>query len=234
MIEIIPAILPKSFEDLGENMALVSGLVPMVQVDVCDGVFVSNRTWPYIKKTDPDFNKILKEEGGFPYWEELDFEVDLMVKVNEEIIQNWISAGAKRLVIHMESVDDIETLIHEVRGLLPEDDYFLHTEIGVAIGPDTPNEKLEPIIKRINFVQFMGIQRVGFQGEKFDDRVIDKVSSLRQRHPDVIISVDGGVNMETAPKLIDAGVNRLVIGSAIFESDDIPATVEFFDTLSQE
>ncbi len=234
MIEVIPAILPKSFEDLSESMALVSGLVQMIQVDVCDGVFVSNKTWPYIKKADSDFAKILKEEGGFPYWEELDFEVDLMVCVNEQIIQDWISAGAKRLVIHLESVDDIETLIHEIRGLLPEEDYFLHTEIGIAINPDTPIEKLEPILKRISFVQFMGIQKVGFQGEKFDERVIEKISDFRQRHPDVTISVDGGVNLETAPKLIDAGVNRLVIGSAIFESGDIPGTIEFFDNFSQE
>ena len=73
MIEIIPAILPKTFDELSDAMSQVSGLVHTVQVDVCDGVFVSNKTWPYIKPNDPDFANLLKENGGFPYWEEMDF-----------------------------------------------------------------------------------------------------------------------------------------------------------------
>lgn len=233
MVEIIPAILPKSFSDLQEKMALVAGLTKHVQVDVCDGVFVQNKTWPYTKKSDPDFAKILKEEGGFPYWEEVDFEVDLMVVPTEDTVRDWITAGAKRIIIHLESGEDQADLFKKIRTSLPDKESLLHTELGVAIDIDTPNKKLSPFLPYVDFVQFMGIAKIGVQGEPFDDRVLDKISRLRLENPNVTISVDGGVNTESAPKLLDAGVNRLVIGSAIFESGDIPGTIDLFENLAQ-
>lgn len=242
MIEIIPAIMPKSFGDLREKMSLVSGLVPLAQIDVMDGVFVPNKSWPYIKKPDPDFQKILKEEDAFPYWEELDFEADLMVSNPEAVVPDWITAGAKRLIIHIESLDSAKdgksdgfrAVFERIKSRLPDEDSFLYTEIGVAINPDTSNEKLEPIldcrsgVSCVDFVQFMGITKIGFQGQTFDERVYDKISRLRTIRPDVTISVDGGVNLETAPKLVAAGANRLAVGSTLFESEDLTATIEKF------
>ena len=98
--------MPRNFKDLRERMSLVSGFVPLVQIDVMDGVFVPNKSWPYIKKPDPDFLKILNEENSFPYWEELDFEVDLMVSNPAVLVPEWITAGTKRLIVHIESVTD--------------------------------------------------------------------------------------------------------------------------------
>lgn len=233
MVEIIPAILPKSFDELSEAMSQVSGLVKMVQVDVCDGVFVTNKTWPYIHKNDADFAEILKENGGFPYWEEMDFEVDLMIKPTEEEIQKWVTAGAKRLVIHVESVENPAEFIEKVRNSLPGSDSAFHIELGVAINSNTPNDVLKHVAKHVNFIQCMGIQKIGHQGEAFDPNVLEKIHELRVMYPSVTISVDGGVNEETAPQLIDAGATRLVIGSAIFGSGDVPGMIEFFSNLSQ-
>src|SRR3989338_570743 len=78
----------------------------------------------------------------------------------------------------------------------------------------------------IDFAQFMGIEKIGFQGQLFDERVLGKIADLRERFPKVIISVDGGVNMKNAPRLIKAGANRLVSGSTIFESDNIKDAIE--------
>lgn len=233
MTEIIPAILPKSFEELSEAMAQVSGLVKMVQVDVCDGVFVKNKTWPYVQKNDPDFADILKENGGFPYWEEMDFEVDLMIKPTEEEIQKWITAGAKRLIIHVESVENPELFVEKIRNLLPEPDSAFHIEIGIAISIDTPNDVLKHVVKHVDFIQCMGIAHIGHQGEPFDPAVLEKINELRVLHPNVTISVDGAVNEESAPQLIDAGATRLVIGSAIFGGGDVPGTIEFFQDLAE-
>ena len=72
-----------------------------------------------------------------------------------------------------------------------------------------------------DFVQFMGIKKIGYQGQEFDTEVLDKISDLRKNFPDTIISVDGGVNFENAQDIVEAGVNRLVSGSAIYESDNI-------------
>ncbi len=240
MIEIIPAIMPKSFDDLHEDMSLVTGFVPLVQIDVMDGVFVQNKSWPYMQKNgadqlDPDFDEIIKEEVPFPYWEELDFEADLMVANSETVAQDWITAGAKRLIIHFESFASADAALKVFQNLkkqLPVRDSFLYTEIGVAINPSTPNEVLEPLMDYIDFVQFMGIEKIGHQGQPFDERVLAKVSALRAARPNVTISVDGSVNFETAPRLIAAGANRLAIGSAIFESEDVAVTIEKFFNLA--
>ncbi|MEK7390774.1 MAG: hypothetical protein AAB635_01405, partial [Patescibacteria group bacterium] len=113
-------------------------------------------------------------------------------------------------------------------------DSFLYTESGVAINPASSNEQLESVLDcesgtgSVDFVQFMGIAKIGFQGQLFDERVYDKISGLRATRPNVTISVDGGVNLETATKLIEAGANRLVVGSALFESEDVAVTIEKF------
>lgn len=225
--------MPKSYDDLVEKVSLVSGLVPMVQIDVMDGVFVPNKSWPYVEKNDLHFEAILKEEDGFPLWEEIDFEVDLMVSEPVVVAQEWITVGAKRLILHVESFADSTAVvagIKEIREMLPARDSILYTEIGIALNPSTSNDVLESILPYVDFVQFMGIEKIGFQGQKFDERVPGKISSLRAKHPEVTISVDGSVNEETAPQLIEAGANRLAIGSAIFESDDVQAQIEqFFD-----
>ena len=81
MIEIIPAILPKNYEDLKNKIALVRGIVPVVQIDICDGIFVPSKTWPFSTggAEDYNFHRILNEEEGMPFWEDIDFEFDLMV-----------------------------------------------------------------------------------------------------------------------------------------------------------
>ncbi len=230
MIEIIPAILPKSFEDLKQKLGLVLGITPLVQVDVCDGIFVQGKTWPYIRRPDPDFAGILSEEKEFPYWEEVDFEADLMVSNPVEVAQEWLGAGAKRLIVHVESVADPLAAFQQIKKMMPSVDSVLYTELGVALNPDTSNDVLEPLFAAgvIDFVQFMGIAHIGKQGEPFDMRVLDKVSTLRAAHPDVTISIDGSVNKETAPKLITAGATRLAIGSAIFNQSNVEETIEEF------
>jgi ribulose-phosphate 3-epimerase len=234
MIEIIPAILPKDLADLRDKMSRLSGLAPIVQIDVCDGKFVPSKTWPYVKGGMDEFAKIITEDEGFPFWDSLDFEIDLMARNPKEVVESWIKAGAKRLVLHIESAPNILELIQELRdeyGTAKEESFGL--EIGVAIDIRTPNERLFDILDLvdtdgdciIDFVQFMGIENVGFQGQELDDRVLEKISDLRNLYPNIHISVDGGVNFDNASDLISAGATRLVSGSAILESDDVARAI---------
>ena len=228
MVEVIPAIIPQSFEDLKEKMTQVNKLVPIVQIDVCDGKFVPSKCWPYANDNG-EFVKLVDESEEFPFWKSLDFEVDLMVENPESTIPDWIKAGAKRLIIHIESSKDPFKLMADLRnkyGYSGDSAYSI--EIGVAIGADTPNSTLDEYLKPnfagrslADFVQFMGIKKIGYQGQEFDTEVLDKISDLRKNFPDTIISVDGGVNFENAQDIVEAGVNRLVSGSAIYESDNI-------------
>ena len=254
MIEIIPAILPKNYEDLKNKVALVRGVVAVVQVDICDGVFVKTRSWPFENTRqdlvldtrsclDIHFQKILNEEEGMPFWQDIDFELDLMVADAVENFDIYTKLGPKRIIFHLEAYI-AEALLPPVGGSKASADSgfknFLEgidkyvrdsIQVGVAINPSTPIENIFSIVPFIDFVQCMGIAKIGYQGEDFDQKCLDYIKTLKEKFPDIIISVDGGVNLETAPEIIKAGASRLVAGSAIFNTDDIIGTIERFRNL---
>lgn len=232
MAEIIPAILPKSYDELKEKLETTSGHAACVQIDVCDGGYVPSRTWPYLKGIDTIFDSIVSQESALPHWEEVDFEFDLMVRGAYEKIPDFISAGAARIIVHKASVDAAE-LASIIR------DYGKHSDelgpfdiaLGIALMPDDSPESIRDIVDKIHFVQVMGIERIGYQGQTMSPKAVGLVKALREAYPDLEISVDGGVNLETAPALIDAGADRLVVGSALFNSPDFVGTLEEFNSL---
>jgi len=237
-MELIPAIMPRSFSELREALETISGLAETVQIDVMDGIFVPEKSWPY---TDGDYEGFLTLAEGrdsFPQHETVDFEADLMVANPEEEILKWIRAGARRVIVHYESTASFERIISLFKDRMHEkelaDAYSKPIELGVALDIKTPNELLDPWMRDVNFVQCMGIAKIGYQGQPFDERVIEKVRDFRERYPACTISVDGGVSLETAPRLIVAGANRLVAGSAIWESEDLEETIEMFRELAQK
>ncbi len=215
-MEIIPAIIPQSFEDLNKKVFLVQDKVSSVQIDVVDGVFVPSKSWPFINCEMWDSGIYLK----MPECDICTFEFDLMVDKPEEKIQQFIDAGAHRIVIHVESTNKLKKIV---------EDYGNKVEIGLAFNFHTNPNDYKHLFDKISFVQFMGIERIGYQGEVFTDLVLPKIAEFRKDYPDIMISVDGGVNLDNAKLLKDAGANRLVSGSTIFESNDIDATIEAFE-----
>lgn len=217
MKEIIPAILPENFNDLLGHVESVKDSVRVVQIDICDGVFVPSKCWPY-KNDSGEFKKILDEEEGLPEWLTMDYEIDLMVQNPLEDAEKWVRAGAKRLIFHIESEGVAETMqmlkTDHVYNVM--DDLL---EVGVAINIDTPISALENIIDDISVVQCMGIARIGFQNEKFDERVLGKIKEIKAKYPEVLISIDGGVDFENLQSLIDAGVDRFVAGHSVFQGE---------------
>ncbi len=226
MIEIIPAILPQDLKELQTKIASVKDYVQTVQVDFCDGVFVPSRTWPYTGKDEDFFQRILNEEEGMPYWEDVNFEYDLMIVDATAHAEQFLKLGAKRLIFHIEGVPNIREYLE---GLDPYVREF--TEIGLAINIDTPLSEITPHINNIDFVQCMGIAKIGFQGNPFDPKVIEKVAELHREYPDLVISVDGAVTLDTAPALVKAGATRLTSGSGIFKAEDIEARIREFQAL---
>lgn len=214
-MEIIPAILPKDFNEIEEKIAQIVGLVETVQIDICDGKFVPSSTWPY-KKHDENFEAILREDRGMPEWEELDYEFDLMIKnPSEDDARHWLSAGAKRIVLHVESSPDLTPVLNVLNGLV---------EIGLAVNVITPLDEIERYKDKISYLQFMGITKIGFQGQAFDPRVLEKIKKAKDAYPELAIQVDGGVSLATAGELAKAGATRLVAGSVLFGSDNIVET----------
>ncbi len=241
MTEIIPAILPKNYEDLKNKIALVKGFVPMVQIDICDGAFVKSLTWPFavpseegVAESDLDthFLNILHEQEGLPFWEDIEFELDLMVSDAVQNFDIYTKLGPKRMIFHFEAQEiqnDVEEFNHFLEGI---DMYIRDSiEFGLAVNPNTDLEKYTKILNNVDFVQLMGIDEIGYQGQVFNQKVIDNIKKLREQFSSLVISVDGGVNLEIGGLLVDAGVDRLVVGSAIFNTSDIIDSIENFKNL---
>ena len=237
MAEIIPAILEKDFKEIKHKLGILRGLVKTVQLDIEDGIFVKNTTWPFLPRVqlrgdatlDENFRRIINEEEGMPNFQDFDFEIDLMVSDAVENFDLYAKLGAKKIIFHIEAVEAVE----EFRDFLEGLDLYVRDDIkiGVAINPGTALEQIFSVIPHIDFVQVMGIAEIGFQHGTFDERAISHIRTLREKFSDLVISVDGGVNLDTAPLLVTAGAERLVIGSAIWKSDDIINTIKKFQEL---
>ncbi len=227
-VEIIPAILPRNFAELEEKATKAALFVSAIQVDVADGKLIPNKTWPYSGERDI-LTSIIKEERGLPAWEKLDYEVDLMVANPEKDLNDWILAGAKRFVLHLESEGDMLALLKATKEKYGNSkEGAMSVEVGIALPPGESIEKLFPFIHHpavedfgetsADFVQLMGISKIGFQGNPFREEVLGEIRALREKYPKLIISIDGGVSSDTAESLREAGANRLVSGSFLFES----------------
>jgi len=211
MAEVIPAIIPESFDELKDKLSLVSDFVSSVQIDVIDGDFAPPITWPYT--LGDEF-----PEDHLPFKDDLNLEIDLLVSEPGSAIDGWIEAGAKAIIIHMETTEDALLLGESVKEA--------GVKVGFSINPSTKNEVLDEVVGIADFVQFMGNDKIGYQGVELDENVYEKIKDFKKKHPKVKISVDIGVNFKTAPKLIKAGVKKLVSGSTIYESEDLEEAVK--------
>ena len=221
-VAIVPAVLPHNFKDLAQHIELLKEApIKFVQIDAVDGIFAHTRTWPY--RDEATFAKVVQEEHGLPLWEQFDFEFDLMVDDPFVKVMEFVHAGAARMLVHAKSA----TALHAVQKLvdLREESGALPLEVGVAVNLDEQPDALEPFEAQFDYIQVMGIAKIGYQGEPFDKRALYLLERLRQRYPTLTLQVDGGVTMENAHALAKAGANRLVVGSAIFKSDDPVAAI---------
>lgn len=225
MINVVPALMPKTENELTKLVDHVRAHVPMVQLDVMDGVFVEDTSWPYGQKAH--FHDVLSERTRLPRADTLDYEIDLMVREPERVMEDWMRLQARRIVVHSASTKHMDTIIRNMQAHArrARDENRRTVTLGIAIAATTPIERVEPYLLDVDFAQCMGIATIGKQGEPFDERVLGHIKEIKRRAPELPISVDGGVSMETAPRLIKAGASRLVSGSAILGSRNIEQTI---------
>jgi ribulose-phosphate 3-epimerase len=208
MAEVIPAIIPKSFEALLRDIEKVAPHAKTVQVDIMDGKFAPEPSFPFIAG---DFEQLLSQNAAKEH--RVGIELDMMVFEPEKYFESWSEFGVTSFILHFESTDTHERLIEELRKK--------GKGVGLAFKPATPLLEFEHLIEHVDFVQCMGNDKIGFHGVALSDSAISAITNLHNAHKECIISCDIGVNLETAPTLIRAGVTKLVSGSAIFNSEDI-------------
>jgi ribulose-phosphate 3-epimerase len=200
-------------------------------LDICDGIFVPNRTWPFNSggMEDFDFQNILNEQEGMPFWDEFDFEIDLLTVDAIENFNSYIKLGPKRIIFHLSAQKNLE----EFENFLDSLDMYIrdNTEIGLAFKPSDDLKIVLKFANKVDFLQCMGADKMGFQGEPLSEKVFENIEILQKELPGIILSVDIGVNLENAPRLIKAGVNRLVVGSGIWKNINPLGALEDFQKL---
>lgn len=226
MSDIIPALMPKNYKDIENSIEQVKRYVDTVQLDIMDGTFVPNRSWPY-PLPNADFDAIAHEDHGMPMWQTMNYELDLMVRHPDDNFEQWVKLGPARIIVHIESLANPQQFFENVQPLRPM------VEIGVAFDNSTGAEAVLPYVAFVDCVQVMGIARVGFQGEPFDDRALYNIEQIKKAVPNMVISVDGAVNKQTIKQLKEAGVSRFVAGSAVFENGTIEDNIYGLEDLIQ-
>ena len=201
MIKVSASILASDFARLGEEVRRVGDAgCDMVQVDVMDGHFVPNLTMgPMIVKAIRPYTKTF-------------FDVHLMISDPEKYAPAYIQAGADGITVHAEACGErLEEILRELK--------HQGVRVGCAISPDTPWTVLEPVLPMLDMVLVMTVYP-GFGGQKLIPQTLDKVRVIRSRYPELDIQVDGGVNSETLPEVLEAGANVIVMGTAFFRAED--------------
>lgn len=227
MIEVIPAVLPYTFDELETSLEKVKGLSRFVQIDITDGVFAGHASWP-LAKFDKNFDEIVREERGMPFWEDFDFEVDLMVKDPFDIAERFLQAGVSRIIFHAESIN-----LNEDKLLLDKIKSDGLVEVGIAVRSSTDVELIKELLEFADFFQVMTCSPIGMQGSSFDEGALEKIRLIREWVPNAVIAVDGAMNTETIPLAIQAGATRIAVGSYIIKSENPRISFEELEELVQ-
>ncbi|PID59630.1 MAG: ribulose-phosphate 3-epimerase [Ignavibacteriae bacterium] len=210
MALLAPSILSADFSNLLQQIkAVEKGGADIIHCDIMDGIFVPNITFgPKIVNT---VNKIT----------ELPLDVHLMIKNPENIIHDFINAGADFITVHQEEVIHLDRVINLIKEK--------GAEAGVVLNPATPIETIFPVLDILDIVLIMSVNP-GFGGQSFIEYTLQKVKKLKEikeiNNHHFKIEIDGGVNSENIKKIKNAGAEIIVAGTAVFKSENITEKVK--------
>lgn len=248
-MQILPGILESSFNAIEERVEEVSHNVKKVHVDICDGLFVPSKTWPYsgmiTGRIEENFQikQLLAEEIGLPLWDSIEYQFDLMIKDPWRNMALWAQIGASSVIIHPTSCESTEKTIVAIE-LAQEfllDVYLAYTYDEWKTANSTPEKVAETVDLFTNHgvkgIQCMTIEKIGVQGQKFDERwereIIDQ--NLFFKGADIKIQIDGGIHEGVgehyADSIFEMDADSVVIGSGIFKEGNPTENIEYYTKL---
>ncbi|MBD3287843.1 ribulose-phosphate 3-epimerase [candidate division KSB1 bacterium] len=209
MIKVAPSILSADFNRLQHQLKIAEQAgADWIHVDVMDGQFVPNLTF------GPKIVEWVNRLTTLP------LDVHLMVNEPDVLIPAFVKAGADRLTVHIEAIKHIHRTLKMIK------DHGISA--GITLNPGTSARAIEAVIPEVDLVLVMSVNP-GFGGQAFIESSLSKIKyifkMIKTIKPDVYLEVDGGIDMKTAPLVVEAGANVLVAGSFIFSSDDIKKSI---------
>jgi ribulose-phosphate 3-epimerase len=206
-VKIAPSILSADFARLGDEVRAIDAAgCDYVHVDVMDGHFVPNLTIGplVVRAIRPCTNKLL--------------DVHLMIDPAQPYLAEFAAAGADIITVHAEADVHLDRSLQVIRAL--------GKKAGVSLNPGTPESAIEHVLHRLDLVLVMSVNP-GFGGQSFISAQLEKIRRIRKMIGErpIELEVDGGVNEETAPAIIEAGADVLVAGTAVFQRNDYAAAI---------
>lgn len=212
MIKLAPSILSADFANLGAEITLVdSSPADYIHVDIMDGVFVPASSFgaPVVKA--------IRKYTSKP------FDVHLMVQDPDSYVPSMIEAGADIITVHVEASKHLHRSIQLIKGF--------GKKAGVVLNPSTPLQVLDYVLEDLEMVLLMSVNP-GFGGQAYIEAVTRKIEELRRtidgRGLDTEIEVDGGIKLDNVIKVVSAGANVIVAGSAVFGKETIQNIERFY------
>ena len=215
MFKLSPSILSADFSQLGKQVALIEkGGADLIHVDVMDGHFVPNISF------GAAVMKSVRESTN------LNFDVHLMIEEPDLYIDDFLTDKTEYITVHQEACRHLHRTIGHIKSL--------GIKAGVSLNPATSIETLTEIISDVDLILLMSVNP-GVGGQNFIQGTLDKIRRLSEMWKSTgtgfMIEVDGGVNLENAASLIEAGADILVAGSAVFGAEDIVERIREFKKL---
>ncbi len=214
MIKLTPSLLAADLLHLGRGIEMMRrDRLNQLHFDVMDAHFVPNLSF------GPDFCQVIHQRHP-----DMILDVHLMMDNPEQYLEEFARYGASSITLHREIAEDMSGMIQIIRSL--------GVKCGLSVKPGTSAQTLLPYLDQLDLILIMTVEP-GFGGQKFMPEQMEKIRFLRQIGFQGDIAVDGGVNMENAPLLTQAGATLLVMGTSYFHAEDPSRVARFVEELNQ-
>lgn len=210
MQRIIPAILTSDPIDLRKKLEILKGHTNWVQIDIMDGKFVPNSS-----------ASIFELGEAYEYF---NLELHLMVENPEQYFQDCDEAGAKRVFFHYEATLNVQEALAKAKER--------QFHVGLAVNPATEIKIVSSYLREVDSILLLSVNP-GFQGQEFIPSVIEKVKEIRERSPEILIGIDGGINESNIKQVFSTKIDYAAVGSGIWNTENPLETLKKLEEMVQ-